>query len=100
MPSEYSRWSFDDPRMVEKLTDVIRRLGERNGADRVRWVTIGNEVNDYFKKNRREIPKYAALLETVRDDVMRAFPSAGLSVNFTWYAIMEMRSISSVDRPG
>lgn len=85
MPNNYKNWSFDDRKTVEKLRDMINNMGPRFKG-RVKWIQIGNEVNEYFKSKRGEIGAYKRLIEQVLPDVRRQFPDAQFSMNFTFFA--------------
>jgi hypothetical protein len=89
VPEPYREWSFDDPRMIQALHDLILALGPKLRCD-VRWVAIGNEVDSYFKAHRKEIPPYRKLLDNVLGSVRQAFPGALFTVNFTCDALDDL----------
>lgn len=98
MPKEYQGWNLDDNRMVEKLNALLRAAAPRFKG-RVRWITLGNEVDSYFNAHRDDIARYARLIERVTPTVRDVFPGAPLSVNFTSGAASQMdRYRSIVDR--
>lgn len=83
MPKDYAGWTWDDPRMVERVRATLRAIGGRTKA-RARVVAIGNEIDGYFGKHQDEIAAYASLLRQVRDIVREQFPDALFTVNFTF----------------
>lgn len=85
MPSAYAGWRWDDPRMIEKLTRLLEATRSRFQGD-VRWVAIGNEVDQYFKNHRNEIGPYANLMRGIAPVIRRLWPNAQVTVNFTWEA--------------
>jgi hypothetical protein len=89
VPNAYKQWNWDDPQMRQKLTDLIGALGPRLKG-RCRWVTIGNEVNEYFSSHRGEIDAYARLMTNLTLTMRSAFPGLPFSVNFTSTAIGDL----------
>ena len=101
MPDAYKSWNLDDPRLAEKLNDLLRALAPQLKG-RAKWVTIGNEVNVYFDAHKKEIEPYTRLLDRVIGTVRGSFPGALFSVNFTGDAASRLHSdyepiISRVD---
>jgi hypothetical protein len=82
IPSSYSSWSFRDPQMSEKLRQVLGAMAPHLDG-RVRWITIGNEVDNYFGSRTKEIDEYAVLIRNVMPTVRNLFPNAAFSINFT-----------------
>ncbi len=95
MPRAYTGWNLDDPRMAERLIAVLRATAPRF-KNRVRWITLGNEVDSYFNSRRSDITRYARLLEAVTPEVRALFPGAPLSVNFTAGAAAHMERYRSI----
>ncbi|HWP86055.1 MAG TPA: hypothetical protein VNN17_12740 [Terriglobia bacterium] len=89
MPAAYSGWKWDDPRMTAKLTALLEAMAAKMRGN-VRWVAIGNEVDQYFKSRGGEIGPYATLLKNITPVVRRLWPGAAVTVNFTWEAAHEM----------
>jgi hypothetical protein len=89
IPREYQQWSLDDRRLGERLETVLRQLAPHLRR-RVRWITIGNEVDSYFNAHRNDVEPFARLLTSVAPTVRELFPGAPLSVNFTAGAASQM----------
>jgi len=83
VPASYAQWSFADPRMAEKLENFIRALSSHLRGD-IEWVSIGNEVDDYFKAHKDQIGPYRTLLDEIRPTLRKSFPHAQFTVNFTF----------------
>lgn len=94
-PNGYSKWKFDDPKLAEKLRQLIRLTGPRVKGQ-VRWVAIGNEVDHYFERRKGEIEPFAKLLASVMDEVKTQFPDALFTVNLSSSA---QGSLNSTYRP-
>lgn len=82
VPSAYSGWSLDDPRMVDRLSGMLRAASDRLKG-RARWVTLGNEVNGYFDSRQGDVAAYARLISQVAPVVRERFGRPTLMVNFT-----------------
>ncbi len=82
MPSRYKGWRFDDRQMAAKLGDLLRAIGPRFRG-RVKWISLGNEVDHYFNGHRSEIGEYGRLLANVMSVVREQFPGARFTVNFS-----------------
>lgn len=83
VPAAYAKWSFADPRLAQKLEDLIHALASHLHGD-IRWVSVGNEVDDYFKSHQDQIAAYRTLLDRIRPTLKEAFPKAQFTVNFTF----------------
>jgi hypothetical protein len=95
LPGAYSRWSFGEQRLADRLNAALRALGPRTKG-RVRWIAIGNEIDKYFGSHRGEIDDYATLLRRVLPVVREEFPGALFTVNFTFDALGQLRSYEPV----
>ena len=83
VPASYAQWSFADPRMAEKLEGLITALASQLHGD-IRWVSVGNEVNDYFSAHQDQIAAYRTLLDRIRPTLRKSFPHAEFTVDFTF----------------
>jgi GH35 family endo-1,4-beta-xylanase len=89
MPAAYEGLAWTDARMADRLADLLRQVSAHTRG-RVRWLTIGNEVNDYFKSRKGEVGGYAQLVRRVSPLARQLFPGAEISVNFTWFAMGDL----------
>jgi hypothetical protein len=92
MPEGYASWKFDDPRMADKLKAVLRAMAPHLKGH-VRWITIGNEVDNYFSGHRNEVSEYATLVSRVLPMVHEQFPEAKFSINFTHAAAGQLHGM-------
>lgn len=91
LPEAYGSWRFDDPRLAARLEDLIRALAPRVKGQ-IRWVSIGNEVDEYFASHTGEIAAYRTLLERVLPTVRSSFPGALFTVNCTFHSLDRLNS--------
>lgn len=83
LPTPYAKWDFDDPRLVERLINLIHAIAPRVKGQ-VHWISIGNEVDSYFASHGNEIAAYRKLMDDVIGTVHSSFPRALFTVNFTF----------------
>lgn len=95
MPSAYARWRWDDARMKDRLTRLLEAVHARFQGD-IRWVAIGNEVDQYFKHHQNEVDQYAKLMAAIAPVIRRLWPNAQVTVNFTWEAADRVRDYQPI----
>jgi len=99
VPAPYASWKFDDPRLAKRLIDVIHAIAPRV-TGQVRWISIGNEVDEYFSAHGGEIAAYRKLLDQVLPAVRTSFPGALFTVNYTFHSLDringELRPITEI----
>ena len=99
LPAPYASWNFDDPRLAKRLIDLIHALAPRVRGQ-IRWISIGNEVDEYFSSHGGEIAAYRTLLDRVLPTVRTSFPGALFTVNCTFHGVdrinTELRPITEI----
>jgi len=91
MPKAYANWAFDDKRLAERLDRLLRAVAPRFRG-RVKWITIGNEVNAYFDGHKNEITPYVTLMKRVLPTVRDQFRGALFTINLTSEALPKLQS--------
>ncbi len=91
MPEDLQDKDFDDPEFIQRFTDFILAALERYPVD---YLSIGNEVNDYFISHRDEIPAYTAFFLAVKDAVQAEYPDLQIGMTFAYH---DAESTGSVD---
>jgi hypothetical protein len=94
VPGAYSTLAWDDPLMAQALINLLTNMAPHLRG-RVRWLALGNEVDNYLAANPAEIGPYATLIINVMPTVRSLFPGAQVSVNFTNNAAAFMNSLFS-----
>jgi hypothetical protein len=82
IPAPYLNWALDDQRLAARLIALLKAVAPRTKG-RVRWLTVGNEVDSYFNARRNDIAPYARLIAAIAGPAHELFPDALFSVNFT-----------------
>jgi hypothetical protein len=82
MPGDLQNMDFDDPEFIQRFTDFILDVLERYP---VQYLSIGNEVNDYFVKHREEIPAYKTFFLTVYDAIKVQYPDVMVAMTFAYH---------------
>lgn len=84
VPPDLAGASFDDPRFTARLTDFLTALADRY-AGRIQYLSIGNEVNDYFATHRDEIPAYATAFDQTRVAIHTTHPDLPVGIVFAYH---------------
>ena len=82
MPEDLVGREFDDPEFIARFTDFILEVLDRYP---VSYLSIGNEVNDYFVGHREEIPAYRDFFLAVQDRIHREHPDVQVGMTFAYH---------------
>ncbi len=91
LPVDLEGKPFDDPEFIERFSDFISEVLDRYP---VQYLSIGNEVNDYFVAHRDEIPAYETFFLAVRDRVHAEHPDVQVAMTFAYH---DAESTDAVD---
>ena len=91
MPEDLRDIDFDDPVFIQRFTDFILEALERYP---VQYLSIGNEVNDYFVSHRDEIPSYKTFFLSVMDAIKEEYPDIKVGMTFAYH---DAESTNSID---
>ncbi len=84
IPSDLIGLPFNDPVFVQRLSGFLSAFANRY-AGRLHYLSIGNEVNDYFAGHRDEIPAYAFAFEQTRDAIHTVNPDLPVGIVFAYH---------------
>jgi len=84
LPADLVGLPFDDPRFVERLSAFLATFADRYSG-RVKYLWVGNEVNNYFASHRDEIPAYAAAFDQARAAVHQKHPDLPMGIVFAYH---------------
>ena len=84
IPEDLIGLPFDDPIFVQRLSKFLSTFAERY-AERVHYLAIGNEVNDYFANHRDEIHAYAAAFRSIREAIHAVNPDLPVGIVFAYH---------------
>jgi hypothetical protein len=82
IPEDLAEKDFDDPEFIERFTTFILEVLERYP---VQYLSIGNEVNDYFVRHRDEIPAYKTFFLAVKDRIHQEYPDLQVAMTFAYH---------------
>ncbi len=91
MPGDLRDRTFDDPEFIQRFTDFILRTLERYP---VQYLSIGNEVNDYFVNHRDEIPAYKTFFLSVEEAIKKEYPDLKVGMTFAYH---DAETLNAVD---
>jgi hypothetical protein len=94
VPNAYSSLAFDDPLMAQALINLLQNMAPHLRG-RVRWLALGNEVDNYLAAHPEDIGPYATLIANVMPTARSLFPGVQISVNFTYNATPYLNSVFS-----
>lgn len=93
MPEDLAEKDFDDPEFIERFTDFILEVLDRYP---VQYLSIGNEVNDYFINHRDEIPAYKTFFLAVRDRIHQDHPEVKVGMTFAYHDAVRTNSLDLI----
>ena len=93
LPPDLSDRPFDDPVFIERFTDFILEALERYP---VQYLSIGNEVNDYFVTHRNEIPAYKTFFLSVQEAIKEEYPDLKVGMTFAYHDAERSNSIDII----
>lgn len=96
-PPDLAGLPFDNPRFIRRFTDFILAFLDRY-PDQVRYLSLGNEVNDYFVNHREEIDAYAAFFLAVKEAIAARHPEVLVSMTYAYHDAESQDSLDVIER--
>ncbi len=93
MPEDLRDKAFDDPEFIQRFTDFILEALDRYP---VQYLSIGNEVNDYFISHREEIPAYRTFFLSVQAAIKEKHPDLKVGMTFAYHDAETSNSIDII----
>jgi len=84
VPPDLVGAAFDDPRFSERLVQFLVAFADRYEGH-LHYLSVGNEVNDYFVSHRDEVQAYADLFEKARAAVQARHPGLPMGIVFAYH---------------
>lgn len=97
VPPDLTSVAFDDSRFADRLAAFLTALADRY-ADRVHYLSIGNEVNDYFVNHRDQIPAYAAAFDQARAAIHSHQPDLPVGVVFAYHDAERLNALDIIPK--
>ncbi|MCJ7716695.1 MAG: hypothetical protein MUO54_09265, partial [Anaerolineales bacterium] len=82
IPGDLKDKDFDDPEFIQRFTVFVLDVLERYP---IQYLSLGNEVNDYFVNHRDEIPAYKRFFLAVKDAVNEHYPDVKVGMTFAYH---------------
>ncbi len=95
IPDDLADLSFDDPVFIERFNDFILAALERYP---VQYLSVGNEVNDYFVDHGDEIEAYRIFFLRVKEAVQAEHPDVKMAMTFAYHNAETMGALDIVDK--
>jgi hypothetical protein len=93
IPEDLRDKAFDDPEFIQRFTDFILEALDRYP---VQYLSIGNEVNDYFVSHREEIPAYKTFFLSVQSAIKEKHPDLKVGMTFAYHDAETSNSIDII----
>ncbi|MBT3316264.1 MAG: hypothetical protein HN390_16815 [Anaerolineae bacterium] len=84
IPNDLIGLAFDDPIFVQRLSGFFSAFAERY-AGQLHYLSVGNEVNNYFVSRRDEIPAYITAFGETRDAIHAVNPDLPVGIIFAYH---------------
>jgi len=82
VPEDLQSRDFDDPQFTQRFRDFVLEVLDRYP---VRYLTIGNEVNDFFVSHRDQLSAYQTFFSEVYSAVKRHHPDCQVGMTFAFH---------------
>jgi len=84
VPPDLVGITFDDPRFSSRLTQFLTAFADRYDG-KLHYLSIGNEVNDYFFSHPGEVEPYAAAFDQARSAIHQNHPELPVGIVFAYH---------------
>lgn len=95
MPADMAEKDFDNPEFIERFTEFILEVLNRYP---VQYLSIGNEVNDYFVHHRDEIPAYQSFFLAVKESIHQEHPDVQVAMTFAYHDAEKTNALDIIDK--
>jgi hypothetical protein len=82
IPEDLQNAAFDDQEFIQRFTDFALDVLDRYPVE---YLSIGNEVNDYFVKHRNELPAYEYFFQSVYQSIKEQHPEVKVAMTFAYH---------------
>lgn len=94
LPEDLADKDFDDPEFIARFSGFILEVLDRYP---VQYLSIGNEVNDYFLNHRDEIPAYRSFFLAVKDRISQEHPEVKVGMTFAYHDAVRTNSVDIIE---
>lgn len=95
IPDDLEELAFDDPEFIQRFTDFALDVLDRYP---VQYLSIGNEVNDYFVDHRSEIPSYERFFLEVKTAIQEQHPDVLVAMTFAYHDAEKTGAIDIIQK--
>jgi hypothetical protein len=96
-PYDLANLPFDNPLFIQRFTDFILAFLDRY-PDQVHYLSIGNEVNDYFVNHRGEVDAYRTFFLSVKNAIATRHPDVLVSMTYAFHDAENQDSLGVVQQ--
>ena len=95
IPEDLEDMNFDDPEFIQRFTEFILDVLDRYP---VQYLSIGNEVNDYFVDHQNEIPAYEKFFLEVSSAIHKKHPDVMVGMTFAYHDAERSNTLDIIQR--
>lgn len=95
IPEDLADKEFDDPEFIQRFTTFILDVLDRYP---ITYLSIGNEVNDYFVTHRYEIDSYQTFFLEVKRAIEEQHPDVKVGMIFAYHDAVTTNSVDIIKR--
>ena len=97
IPTDLVGLAFDNLIFVQRLSGFFSAFAERYEG-RLHYLSVGNEVNNYFVSRRDEIPAYITAFDETRDAIHEVNPDLPVGIIFAYHDAETLDAIDVVQQ--
>ena len=95
IPDDLEDLAFDDPEFIQRFIDFVLDVLDRYPVE---YLSIGNEVNDYFVDHRSEIPSYEDFFLEVKTAIQDKHPDVKVAMIFAYHDAEQSNAIDIIQQ--
>jgi hypothetical protein len=96
-PPDLEGLPFDDPKFIQRFTEFTLAFLDRYPGQ-VQYLSIGNEVNDYFVNHRDEVDAYRAFFLAVKKAIAPQHPDVMVSMTYAYHDAESQDSLDIIEQ--
>jgi hypothetical protein len=95
VPPDLAGTTFEDGQFSERLAKFLAALADRY-EERLNYLSVGNEVNDYFAAHPSEMDAYASAFDQVRPAIHQQHPDLPVGIVFAYHDAEKTNTLNIV----
>ncbi len=97
IPGDIAELPFDDPDFIQRFTSFILALLDRYPGY-FQYLSIGNEVNDYFIDHQNEVEPYLTFFLAVKNAISATHPEIAVGMTFAYHDAERQNGLELIEQ--